>query len=223
VKRALALLAGLALGSCGSPADEPEPAPVKNIVEGPRTLVAETVSLADLGPRIAGTQVDEVESAVDGLGTMVSYVACPVEIEAQTCDPALLPDDTIYTYVNIVTLDPPDAEQAHDQWSGARLFRTTEPVPGFSFSIGYDREQALSTLGEGYDIQTQIENGALIWRIVASDGWMPGETLTFYWRSNKPPGAPAKAYMVEAEGVEGRATGPFPAASEDTEADVAAP
>jgi hypothetical protein len=220
VKRAGALLAGIVLAGCGSDSEEPAPQPTQAVVEGPRTLVSETIGLETLGPRIVGPEGDVVESDIPGLGTMVSYVACPADIESDTCDHSTLPDDTIYTYVHTVTLDPTAAEQASDQWGGARLFRTIEPPPGFSFSIGYDGEQALGALGEGYNIQTQIEDGALIWRIAASDGWMPGETLTFYWRSSQPPAGPAEAFSLEAEGLEGTATGPFPEEEEEAGADA---
>ena len=213
--RRLGALAALLLATaCGSAEDEVQPAPSQS-AEGPRTLVAETLALADLGPRIVGPQGDQVESTIEGLGRMVSYVACPASVEAETCDPASLPADTVYTYVHAVTIDPGEAEQADDQFAGATLFRTTQAVPGFSYSIGYDRDQAMEALGDGYDIVTQIEDGALQWRIAASDGWMPGETLTFYWRSTLPPAGPADAYEVQAEGIEGTATGPFPAVPED--------
>lgn len=217
MRRLIALIAGLAAAGCGGPAEEPAPAPVQTASEGPRRLVAEKLDRADLGPRIVGPDGSEVESDIPGLAKMVSYVACPASIEAGSCDPARLPHDTVYTYVLSVTLDEAGPEQASDQWTGGTLLRTIQPAAGFSFSIGYDEEQALETLGKGYEIRTQIEDGALIWRVVAGDGWMPGETLTFYWRSTKPPAGPAEVYRLEADGLDGIATGPFPAEELATE------
>lgn len=209
------LLGGFALAgavaACGGPAELPEGEVAQNGSASPRVLIAETLDLAELGPRIVGPQGPEVESRVPGLATVVSYVACPASVESDTCDPAEQPDGTLYTYVHSVTLDEPGPEQARDQWGGARLFRTRWPARGFSSLIGYDEEQALEALGDGYDIQTLADDGELIWRIAASDGWMPGETLTFYWRSANPPAGPARAYHLEADGLDGIAAGPFPA------------
>lgn len=209
-RAAFAALATLAAGACGDPAeeaDEPLAVATPAVSQGPRRLIAEPLNLAALGPRIAGPQGEEVESAIEGVGTMVSYVACPASVGSETCDPASLPDDTLYTYVHQVTL----AEDRTGEGLGdARVFRTIEPAPGFALTIGYDTDAAEAALGEGYDIRTEIEDGELIWRVVAGDGWQAGETLTFYWRSTLPPAGPAEAYGLEVDGVESVAGGPFP-------------
>jgi hypothetical protein len=209
----LALPALLALAGCGGDTGEatPAPSPSPSVDSGPRTLVAADLALDRLGPRFEGPQGSEVESVIPRLGTMVSYVACPVAIEAATCDPAALPEGTLYTYVHQITVDVPDSERAEDQFGGVTLFRTTRAVPGFANAIGYSRAQAAEALGEGGDIKVQAENGRLIWRISAGDGWMPGETLTFFWQSRLPPAGPAEAFQLEAEELSGPATGPFPA------------
>jgi len=212
-----ALPALLALSGCGGGAEEatPTPTPSPSIDSGPRTLVAADLDLDHLGPRYEGPQGSEVESGIRGLGTMSSYVACQEDVTpdvaAQGCDPATLPPGTLYTYVHEITVDIPQSERAEDQFSGVTLFRTTLPAPGFANVIGYSREQAAEALGEGGDIKVQSEGGRLIWRITAGDGWMPGETLTFFWQSTLPPAAPEEAYRLEGEGLGGEATGPFPA------------
>jgi len=209
----LALPALLALAGCGGGAEEatPAPSPSPSVDSGPRTLVAADLALDSLGPRFDGPLASEVESTIPGLGTMISYVACPAEIAADGCDPAALPEGTLYTYVHQITVDVPDSERAEDQFGGVTLFRTTRAVPGFANVVGYSRAQAAEALGEGGDIKVQSENGRLIWRVTAGDGWMPGETLTFFWQSRLPPMAPAEAYQLEGEGLSGAATGPFPA------------
>ena len=212
MKRLVQLAAALAAAGCGGPADEPapEPTPAQTASPEPRRLVAGRLDPTALGPRIFGPEGPEVESEIPGLATVVSYMACPASVEGESCEPAELPEDTTYTYVHSITLDEAGPEQARDQWGGATLFRTIMPAPGFTFGIGYDEEQALESLGEDYEIRTEIEEGALIWRVAAGDGWMPGETLTFYWRSTEPPAGPAQAYRLEADGLDGIATGPFP-------------
>lgn len=213
---ALCLLAAAGCGDAAEEADDPVAAETPAAPQGPRRLVAEPLDLAALGPRIAGPEGDEVESTIEGVGTMVSYVACPAEVEGETCDPAALPDDTLYTYVHRVTLAEAPDEDAESEGAGARVFRTIQAAPGFSLSIGYDVEQAEATLGENYDIRTEIEDGELVWRLVAGDGWQAGETLTFYWRSTAPPAGPAEAYELEALGTEEAFRGPFPAPEEET-------
>jgi hypothetical protein len=141
---------------------------------------------------------------------MVSYVACPAEITG-ACDPDTLPDGTLYTYVHEITVEVSDNERAEEQFSGATLFRTTLPTPGFANVIGYSRAQAEQALGESGEIRVQSDNGQLIWRVTAGDGWMPGETLTFFWQSTLPPAGPEEAYLLAAEDLSGAATGPFPA------------
>ena len=206
----LPLPALLALAACGG-SDEtaPAPAPTSTVNAGPRTLVAADLNLDSMGPRIVGPRQTEVETPIPGLGTMVSYVACPAEI-TDVCDPDLLPEGTLYTYVHEITVELPSREQAEDQFGGVSLFRTALPAPGFANVIGYSREQAAESLGQDGAIKVQSDGGQLIWRITAGDGWMPGETLTFFWQSTRPPAGPEEVYLLAAEGLSGAATGPFP-------------
>jgi len=224
-----ALVLGLALGvaACGGAAEEePAPAPSPTLDAGPRTLVAADLDLDALGALVEGPQGAEVESEVAGLGTVVSYVACPAqEFDAadaagavgedepgdEACDIEALPQGARFTYVHRVTLAEADGEAGEEQASNATAFRTAEAAPGFANVIGFSREQAVQALGDRGDIKVQLENGQLIWRIAAGDGWAPGETLTFFWQSTQPPAGPEEAYLLEAEGESGAATGPFPA------------
>jgi len=208
-----ALPALLALAGCSGGAEEatPAPSPSPSLDSEPRTLVAADLDLDGLGPRVEGPQGTELESAIPGLGAMTSYVACPADVAAERCDPGTLPAGTLYTYVHQIIVDIPPSERAEDQFSGVTLFRTTLPAPGFANAIGYSREQAAEALGEDGDIKVQSEAGRLIWRVTAGDGWMPGETLTFFWQSTLPPAGPQVAYRLEGEGLGGEATGPFPA------------
>lgn len=213
---ALPLLA-LALAACGSE-NEPAPEPTATAASGPRTLVPTDLALDELGPHIVGPQGPEVESTftLEGrtIGTMTSFVTCPAEEEAEMCDPAVQPADTVYTYVHHVTLaEAVDGEEPVD----VALFRTARPVPGFANVIGFDEDEATAALGEEGDIKVQVDSDALVWRIVAGDGWSSGETLTFYWRSTVPPEGPAEAYQLEAGSMPALATGPFPAEPEPVE------
>ncbi len=206
--------AALVLASCGGAAEEeapaPEPAPAPTFDAGPRTLVAADLDLDSLGARIEGPEGNEVESEIPGLGTMVSFVACPAAVEAPECDPDVLPEGTVYTYVHRVTLDTPAGKQDDKRAGGATLFRTTQAAAGFANVIGFSREQAEQVLGANGDIKVQLDGGRLVWRIAAGDGWVPGETLTFFWRSTLPPVGPQEAFRLEGEGLSGMATGPFP-------------
>ena len=232
--------AGL-LAACGSAEQEEAPEPVPTVNPGPRTLVGADLDLDALGPRIEGPEGSEVESEVPGLGTVVSYVACPAEMvggeEAArsaeagadrasaagdtdaaegACDLETQPEDALYTYVHRVTLETPEGEE-EDAGAQVSVFRTTLPAPGFANVIGYSREQAAEALGEDGDIRVQVDNGRLIWRVAAGDGWTPGETLTFFWQSTEPPAGPQEAYRLDSEGERGLARGPFPDEPEEEE------
>lgn len=211
-------LLALALAACGS---EPEPTPeptATTTASGPRTLVPTNLALDELGPRVVGPEGPEVESAItqEGreIGTMTSFVTCPAETGAEICDPAVQPEGTVYTYVHHITLNE---TAGGEEPVNAALFRTMRAVPGFANVIGYDEDEVTAALGEGGEIKVQVDNGALIWRVAAGDGWSSGETLTFYWRSTAPPEGPARAFELEAGGMPAVASGPFPAEAEPVE------
>lgn len=209
----------LALAACGS---DPEPAPTPTPTQtaaGPRTLVAAGFNDQQLGPRIVGPQGDEVSDTVmfEGrqIADVVSYVACPAPTVSEggnatapngteaECDPAEQGEDAVFTYVHRVT----PGEGA----DGPLLsFRTSRRAHGFANLVGFDRVQAQAALGEDYDIGVQLDNGQLIWRIKAGDGWTAGEEITFFWQSTLPPEGPAEAYEIETEEGRMRVSGPFP-------------
>ena len=219
-------LALLALASCGSePQPEPTPTPTQTPV-GPRKLVAAGFDDQNLGPRIVGPQGPEVTAAltIDGreVGEIVSYVACPApptqgdeaELvpvqEGDECDPTAQEEGAVFTYVHRIT----PAEGMEGQLLS---FRTSRPATGFANTIGFDREEAAAALGEDYGIGVSLDNGALIWRVEAGDGWDAGETITLFWQSTLPPEGPADAYEVETADGRGTASGPFPPKEEAAE------
>lgn len=200
-----AALASLALTACGSPEPEPAPSPTPAATpDKPKTLIPADLGQLVLGARIERPQGAEVTGtfAVDGetLAEVVSYVACPEGIDP--CDPEALPGDTVYTYVHRVT--PAEGTQ------GATLFRMTRRAPGFANVIGFDRAEAAEVLGEDGEIDVSSDNGALVWRVIGSDGWTAGETLTFYWQSTLAPEGPREAFQFEADGTSAQGNGPFP-------------
>ena len=227
---ALPLLALAAACSSEAPAPEQTPSPTPTANAGPRTLVAAKLEDLRLGARIVGPQGPEVTtviSASDGttMGQMVSFVACepgetedgdPVPpTENAQCDPEQQPEDAVYTYVHRIGLGQPDME-APDPAEAPQtmVFRMIKPATGFNNVIGFDAEQAQQALGEDADIKVQVEDGSLIWRVVAGDGWQDGETLTFFWQSTRPPAGPDEAYQLRIDDTTALATGPFPAAED---------
>ncbi len=218
---AVTLPALLVLAACSAePQPAPEPTPEASpTVSGVRSLVAAGFEELTLGPKIEGPQGPEVSSTIGFEGRtiaeIVSYVACPppvndpdLSIEFSTvCDPETQAEGAIYTYVHRVT--PGEAAEGP-----VLSFRTSRRVNGFENVIGFDRTQAEAALGEKYDIGVSIDNGALVWRIEAGDGWDAGEEITLFWQGVLPPEGPAEVYEVETS--EGRAvgSGPFPPAEE---------
>lgn len=225
----LLLVAPLALTACSEQEPEVAPTPTPTIAQ-PRTLAAADLDLATLGAKIVGPQGPEVETVLSAgnreIGKMVSFVACPKETEE--CLPAEMPADTIYTYVHRITLAEADAETAEQPAAGPEvvenpptLFRTTERVHGFNGAVGYSNAQAQSALGNEDAIGITIDDGQLIWRVVEGEGWAPDTTLTFWWQSTLPPDGPADAYLLEVEGNQAIARGPFPADENPAEPQVA--
>lgn len=195
----LALLAG-----CGSPEPEPAPSPATTAPDKPKTLVPADLGQLVLGARIEGPHGAEVTGtfSADGeaLAEVISYVACPRDIDP--CDPAALPEGTVFTYVHRVT--PGEGIE------GATLFRTSRRASGFANVIGFDKAEAAEVLGEDGNIDVSSDNGALVWRVVRGNGWKAGETLTFYWQSTLAPEGPREAFQFEADGVSAQGAGPFP-------------
>ena len=204
----------VSLAACGSATPEPEASPEpKQVVTGPRTLIAAGFGELELGAKIEGPQGPEVTDKVGGpdgdLFEIVSYVACPDSADdammdsSASCVPSERGPDTIYTYVHRVTLS--------DGVSGpVAAFRMSAPATGFNNAVGYDRDQAEAAFGADYTVDIAIENERLAWRIEVSDGWEAGETMTFFWRSTVPPEGPGEGYCVDIEGECVAATGPLP-------------
>ena len=222
----LLLFAPLALAACADSEPEPAPTPTPTIAQ-PRALAAADLDLSTLGAKIVGPQGTEVETVLSAgnreIGKMVSFVACPQGIV--DCKPGEMPEGTIYTYVHQVTLaDALAGAEATDAAEGTAspagpevvenpptLFRTTEKAHGFNRAVGYSVAQALEALGGEDAIAITVDDGRLIWRVVEGGGWKPGTTLTFWWQSTLPPAGPAEAYLIEVDGNQASALGPFPA------------
>ena len=216
----LLVIAPLALAACSQGEPEPAPTPTPTVAQ-PRTLAAADLDLATLGAKIVGPQGPEVETVLSAgnreIGRMISFVACPEE--AEVCVPGDMPDGTIYTYVHRVTLadaSPEDAAAQPNEGpevvdSAPTLFRTTQEAYGFNRAVGYSNAQALEALGSEDAISITSDDGHIIWRVMEGQGWKPGSTLTFWWQSTLPPAGPADAYLVEVDGNQAVAKGPFPA------------
>ena len=239
-RAALALSLGLlVLAGCRDEPADPAPTPTPTVAV-PRTLVAANLDFAMLGPKIVGPQGPEVETVLSAgkrqIGTMVSYVACPkVEADASAhldgtaspapCNPETQPKGAVYTYVHRVSLaeaeaaDETPAPQPGDGpevlESNITLFRTAMPVEGFTAGVGYDSAEAEAALGKANAITITLDSGHLIWRVTGGPGWTPGTTITFWWQSTEPPKGPQKAYLLEVDGNQALASGPFPDAGGD--------
>jgi hypothetical protein len=219
VNKLLALALPIVLTACGESEPDPAPSPTPTVA-APRTLVGADLDLSTLGARIEGPQGPEVETVLSAgnreIGTLVSYVACPEEVSR--CLPSELPEGTVYTYVHEVTLAGTEAASGDAQPTDGpevietppTLFRTTRRATGFNQAVGYSTAQAEAALGDPDAISITLDDGSLIWRVDSGSGWRPGTTMTFWWQSTVPPEGPADAYLLEVDGNQASATGPFP-------------
>lgn len=181
-----------------------------------------------LGPRIKGPAGPEVEASLvmaDGtsIGDIKSYVACPQSVDS--CDPANLPDGTIYTFVHTVTpgIDEPNDKAIAQPGAVKKVeksvtFRMTMPTDGFAGQAGYSLGQARAALGPDGTFTVSCNEGMLVWEVATGETWGTGEPVTFFWKSTKPPKGPADAYGFEADGYAAKGKGPFPAAAANGDA-----
>ncbi len=123
------------------------------------------------------------------IADFVSYVACPPEVTADTCDPSQQPDGTVYTYVHTIVLDS-DIETPDQSLS--QRFETMLPATGFTGAIGYDGGWAEAALGSEEKVETVDDGGVLIWRVAAGDGLDASDSLTMFWQSELPASRPRK-------------------------------
>jgi hypothetical protein len=199
----------LVLAACSKSPEAPSPAPSSVVTpevtptpDKPHTLVPADFATLKRGAWLIDS-VTDVKFVSDGqtIAEVMSYVTCPVGVT--TCDPKVLPPNTVYTYIHRVT--PGKAV------ASATLFRTARPAAGFANGVGYDNALAAAALGPNGEIDVAADNGALVWRVIGGDGWKAGEPITFYWQSTLPPAGASDAYLVESDGSVAIGNGPFPA------------
>ncbi len=230
-----ALAASLALGACARAddvdTDNNATTEAKEAALEAQTddfiINAEDFGREQLGAKIEGPAGPEVEGSLvmaDGtsIGDIRSYVACPENISV--CDPAKLPEGTIYTYVHVVTpgVDEPNDDaiaqpKAIKPVAKSVTFRTDIPAHGFSGQAGYSLEQARAALGPQGTFTVTCNEGKLVWDVASGEFWGTGEPVTFFWKSTIPPEGPQNAYGFDADGFTGKGTGPFPAAAQGKE------
>ena len=234
----LPLAALMLLAACGdgNPASEP---PDLDQVQTDGDLEASLKALPagdfralTLGYKVAGSETKtRLTNEAGAFADMTSYVACPAAladdgtpvppIETGTCDPSVMPEGTVYTYVQIVY---PGEDNDPDHGSGngadsstvesADLFRLVLPAYGFTGRAGYSKAEARAAVGENADVVISCEGESIAWTIEAGDGgnqWGQGEPITFYWQSTLPPARPAQAYEIFANAVAASGQGAFPA------------
>lgn len=236
--RGLALPAVLALlaGCSAERETAPAPAPTPTVAV-PRTLIP-----ADLDPEADGLRVEgaTITDALIGnekapFARYDAFVHCADEA-VPVCDPKLLPEDTVYTYM--LTITPlaaapeatptagtaPETSAAPDDLvqsvAPAELVRTIVPVPRFRGEVGFAMGQAAEALGEDDALSVTLEANRLVWRVTRGS-WKRGMPITLWWRSARPPAKPAPAYRLELGGKSAEIRAPFPAADKPVEREKA--
>lgn len=203
MKRAFALpLLGLLAACSSEKTPEPAPSPTPTMAE-PRTLIAADFDPASLGARVAGMDVTDapIGDAGEPLARLTAYVACAKEVAV--CDPAKLPEDTVYTYVLTIKRS---AVQASDSRTGSAAPAAIIPIPptlamidvatGFEGAVGYSLSEARDALGAEDALSITLTQGRLAWRVTGGDVWKPEKAITFWWQSTRPPAPPSPAYHL---------------------------
>ncbi len=177
-----------------------------------------------LGAKIVGPLGPEVDSSLStdlaSIGDLIGYVACTDGSE--TCDPKAAGNDMVYTYVYTVTpgVDPHNDDkfpksEAVDPVAKATAFRMVLPALGFTGEAGYSKGQAREALGEDGAFDIRCTADGLSYEIARGTEWSTGETMTFFWKSAKPPKGPMDAFILEADGKTAIGSGPSPTTRND--------
>ena len=220
-------LAALLAGCTAERAPDPAPTPAATVA-APRTLVAADLDPATLGPRVAGIAVEDM--AVGGraapLARVSAFVACARGMTA--CDPAVLPEGTIYTYFLTITPAPPAAapvasastvDPAAPAEAPAELVGMSMAAAGFNGAVGFAHAEAAVALGKEDALGVTLDQNRLIWRVTGGSGWTPERPITLWWQSTRPPAGQAAAYRLEYAGQRADIRAPFPAEDKAVERD----
>lgn len=233
--RAGALCAILLLAACGAekaPEPAPKPKPTRAV---PRTLIPANFDPATLGPRVEGMDVTDaaIGAKKDPLAKLSAYVACAKSVAA--CDPAQLPEGTVYTYVLTITPTPvpvapsptPSASDGAEATStpddfaqpetATELVRTLRAVPQFKGAVGFALAEAAAALGDEDALAVTLDTNRLIWRVTRGNGWQADMPITLWWQSTRAPAKPAPAYRLEYGGKSLDIAAPFPMADKAVE------
>ncbi|WP_164114469.1 hypothetical protein [Sphingorhabdus sp. Alg239-R122] len=177
-----------------------------------------------LGAKIVRPLGPEVDSSFNtdlaSISDLIGYVACTEGTE--TCDPKAAGDDMVYTYVYTVTpgVDPHNDDkfpksEAVDPVAKATAFKMMLPAVGFTGEAGYSKGQAIEALGEDGAFDIRCTADGLTYEIASGTEWSTGETMTFFWKSTKPPKGPMDAFILEADGKTAIGAGPSPTTRND--------
>ncbi len=177
-----------------------------------------------LGAKIVGPLGPEVDSSLNtdltSVGDLIGYVACVEGTE--TCDPKAAGDDMVYTYVYTVTpgVDPHNDDkfpksEAVDPVAKATAFKMVLPALGFTGEAGYSKEQTAEALGTDGAFEIRCTADGITYEIASGTEWSTGETITFFWKSTKPPMGPMDAFILEADGKTAIGAGPSPTTRND--------
>ncbi|NCN85876.1 MAG: hypothetical protein GW808_01195 [Sphingomonadales bacterium] len=223
------VLASVSLAACADndPGDSPDNA--VDEATGNATPLAETARDSAIpamdfdkeqpGAKIEGPVGPEVNASFllggKSYGDIESYVACPANIS--TCNPKILPADTVYTYVHVVT---PGVDKDNDKpflpnkdvmtVTATDIFKMTAPPTGFAGEVGYSLGQARAAAGPDAAFSVTCQDNRLVFEKTSGEAWSTGETITFYWKSTVPPKGPAEDYSLGVDGKMTVGTGPVP-------------
>ena len=228
--RALAFPALAFVTACSSqPASEPSPTPTPAAtIAAPRTLIAADFDPAMLGAHVEGVEIADAEigSEKTPLARIDAFVACAQGVTI--CEPAKLPQGTVYTYVLKVTpltaaaKSKPSPSAAPSETASAtpteitpveapaELVRMTRAAPEFKGAVGFSRAEAAVALGADDALTVTLDQGQIIWRVTGGSGWAAGRPITLWWQSTGAPAKPSEAYRLEYGGKRSEITAPFP-------------
>lgn len=170
-----------------------------------------------MGTEILGSfaMADEESGTDVSIGDMKAYVACPEDMES--CTPASLPKDTIYTYVYRITpgVDEPNGDKLPRPDKVVPIeqvdsFRIAVPATGYAGNAGYSLIEARAALGSQGSFRMLCDEGMLSWEVASGQQWQTGEPITFYWQSTTAPLGPIDAFIIEGSDMQGVAPGPSP-------------
>ena len=191
--------------------------PVAPVDLGSLSLGAKIVG--PVGPEVDATITFDDNGTITGIADLIGSVSCDDRFVTGCAESDVQGfSDVVYTYVHQVIPgvdlpnDPPfPAPDVVIPFDDVTEFRLGFTAHGFNGVAGFDFGEATAAVGSPAVVTIdQTAGGELVWSLPDGSGWDTGETLTFFWQTDRRPVGPGGVYIASDGGITGSGAGPLP-------------